>query len=381
MSVTPATSTRIEFLYLSEPDMIAAGVTDMAACVETMTKALALFTEGDYRMAGPENITHGAQIFFPETETFPGMPVDGPDRRFMAMPAYLGGDFHATGCKWYGSNIANRTRGLPRSILMYTLSDTNTGATLAQMSANLLSAYRTGAIPGVGAQHLARADASTIGVVGPGPINRAAFEAFMVARPALSTVRVHGIVDTDTDRFIDWVRERFPSIDSVSAVPSLEEAVRGADIVSIAVPSVSGSQHYPLVKNEWVQSGAIIFSPSHLALDEPLIERARHVVDSRHIYDAWADEVPEPAYESVGLWGVGLVDRVRDGRLPAARFEDIGEIISGETQGRNGDDEVFVFATGGIPIQDVAWATQIYRNAVERGIGTELTLWEEPALA
>lgn len=96
------------------------------------------------------------------------MPKPTADRRMMAMPAYLGGNFQTAGAKWYGSNIANREKGLPRSILMFTLNDADTGAPLAHMSANLLSAYRTGAIPGVGARHLARKDAKVIGLAGPG---------------------------------------------------------------------------------------------------------------------------------------------------------------------------------------------------------------------
>ena len=376
-----APSTGLDFLYLDEPAMIAAGVTDMAACVDTMTDVLELFARGDYRLAGADSLSHGAMLSFPADPEFPGMPADGPDRRFMAMPAYLGGDYRATGCKWYGSNVENRQRGLPRSILMYTLNDTDTGAPLAIMSANLLSAYRTGAIPGVGARYLAREDARTVGVVGPGPINRASFEAFMAVRPGIVEVKVYGIVRADVDGFIRWTRQQFPAVASVVAVDSMEAAVRGSDIVSIAVPSPSGSEHYPFVVDEWVKPGAFIFCPAHLALDDALVERARHVVDARRIYEVWADEVPAPAYETVGLWGVHLVERVRAGSLPAERFEDLGEIIPGLARGREHDDEVFVFGTGGIPVQDVAWATKVYRNAIERGIGTRLRLWDSPALS
>ncbi|MFV0432361.1 MAG: tyramine oxidase subunit B [Leucobacter sp.] len=381
MSSDSLPSSRVEFLYLDEPDMIAAGVTDMADCVDTMSEVLALFRAGDYRMAGPHNISHGAQLFFPDEELFPGMPVDGPDRRFMAMPAYLGGSFRVAGCKWYGSNIANRERGLPRSILMFTLSDKDTGAPLAIMSANLLSAYRTGAIPGVGARYLAREDAAVVGIVGPGPINRASFEAFMAVRPGISSVKVFGIAPADVERFIAWASERYPRVASFEAVDSAEAAVRGSDIVSIAVPSPAGSANYPRVENAWVKPGAFVFCPSHLALDEALVQRARHVVDSRRIYEAWADEIPAPAYETVGLWGVNLVDRVRDGSLEASRFEDLGEIIPGLAPGRTSDDEVFIFGTGGMPVQDVGWAAKVYRNALERGIGTRLKLWDAPALA
>ena len=139
----------------AEQDMIRAGVTDMLACVDTMEEMFGLLYIGDYRMAGPNNDSHGAMVIFPKESPFPNMPKPTADRRMMAMPAYLGGNFCTAGVKWYGSNIANRDKGLPRSILMFTLNDPDTGAPLAHMSANLLSAYRTGAIPGVGARHLA----------------------------------------------------------------------------------------------------------------------------------------------------------------------------------------------------------------------------------
>ena len=155
--------TKIDFIYLSEPDMIKAGVTDMPGCVDTMDEMFTLLYKGDYRMAGPNSDSHGAMITFPDDSPFPLMPKPTADRRLMAMPAYLGGNFQTSGVKWYGSNIANREKGLPRSILMFILSDTDTGAPLAYMSANLLSAYRTGAVPGVGARYLARKDSKVIG--------------------------------------------------------------------------------------------------------------------------------------------------------------------------------------------------------------------------
>lgn len=375
------TDTKIDFLYLSEPDMIRAGVTDMAACVDTMTEMLGLFAEGDYRMAGTENNSHGAQIYFPETEIFPGMPVDGPDRRFMAMPAYLGGDYQVAGCKWYGSNVENKHRGLPRSILMFTLSDKDTGAPLAIMSANLLSAYRTGAIPGVGARFLAREGATVVGIVGPGPMNRTSLESFMAVRPNIDTVKVSGRGQAGIDGYIAWVKERFPQITTVEQVADMETAVRGSDIVSIAVPSPSGSENYPHIRDEWVKPGAFICCSAHLALDESLIQRSRHVADARKIYQAWAEELPAPAHETVGIWGMHLVDRVRDGRMDPAQFEDVGEIVRGITPARQHDDEVFIYSVGGMPVEDVAWATKVYRNAVRNGIGTSLNLWDTPAMA
>ncbi|MEA1674600.1 hypothetical protein [Nitrospirillum sp. BR 11163] len=81
---------KIDFIYLSEPDMIRAGVTDMAACVDTMEEMFRLLHVGDYRMAGPDSNSHGAIVVFPEDLPFPDMPKPTADRRFMAMPAYLG---------------------------------------------------------------------------------------------------------------------------------------------------------------------------------------------------------------------------------------------------------------------------------------------------
>src|SRR5690606_15977518 len=125
---TNAQDTRIDFLYLNEEDMVAAGVTDSAQCVETMEETLILLAAGDYRMAGASANSHGAQINFPEDPVHEGMPADGPDRRFMAMPAYLGGRFRSTGVKWYGSNTENRKNDLPRSIHVFVLNDAVTGA-------------------------------------------------------------------------------------------------------------------------------------------------------------------------------------------------------------------------------------------------------------
>mgnify|MGYP001106396757 FL=1 len=373
--------TTIEFLYLNEPDMIAAGVTDMADCVDTMSEMLVDFKRGDYRMAGVENDLHGAQIYFPQESPFAGMPLDGPDRRFMAMPAYLGGSFQMAGCKWYGSNVENRKIGLPRSILMFTLNDKDTGAPLAHMSANLLSAYRTGAIPGVGARHLAREDARVVGIAGPGPMNRTSLEGLIAARPGIDTIKVFGRSQGGVDKFIAWARETFPQLRTIEQVDSLQAATEGSDIVSIAIPSPSGSEHYPSIADEWVKPGALIICSAPLALEESLVRRARHVADARSIYEAWAAEIPGLAHEVVGIWGMHLVDRVRDGRMTAEQFEDLGEIIEGDTPGRTSDDEVFVYSVGGMPVEDVAWATKVYRNALERGIGTKLKLWDEPALA
>ena len=81
---------KVDFLYLSEQDMIAAGVKDMGGCIEAMEEMFKLLKAGNYRMGGANGNSHGCMVTFPAKSPFPEMPVDGPDRRFMAMPAYLG---------------------------------------------------------------------------------------------------------------------------------------------------------------------------------------------------------------------------------------------------------------------------------------------------
>src|SRR5215469_11957193 len=76
---------KIDFLYLSEPDMIAAGVLDAARCVSVCEETFSLLGKGDYLMGGANHNNHGLNIVFPKETKFPNMPVAGPDRRFAAM--------------------------------------------------------------------------------------------------------------------------------------------------------------------------------------------------------------------------------------------------------------------------------------------------------
>ena len=293
MNENATDSLRIDFRYLSEPDMIAAGVTDIAACVDTMEETLVLLADGDYRMAGASANSHGAQINFPENPTHEGMPADGPDRRFMAMPAYLGGRFRASGVKWYGSNTDNRNKGLPRSIHLFTLNDADTGAPRAVMSANLLSAYRTGAVPGVGVKHLALQDAETVGIIGPGVMSRAILSAAISQRPTIKKVKVKGRSAGSTERAAQWIRENLPQIEDVTVVDSEQEAVEGSDIL-IAGTSTSpdGPSGFPYFKTDWLKPGALLLMPAAARLDDDFIrsDKANLVVDYTGLYQEWYEE-------------------------------------------------------------------------------------------
>ena len=374
----------LDFLYLNEPDMIAAGVTDMARCVDVMEEALVLLGKGDFRMAGSNAMSHGAMIRFPAEPEFPGMPADGPDRRFMAMPAYLGGRFGTTGVKWYGSNLANREKGLPRSIHMFTLNDSDTGAPLAVMSANLLSAYRTGAIPGVAVKHLAREDARVFGIVGPGVIGRVVTEATLTLRPGIERLVVKGVDEADVQRYADYIRPRFPQVNRIEAAETVEQVVRESDVMTVtATTAAAGPRGFPYIAREWVKPGALLLLPAAVRLDDELVTAgtARLVVDSVRLYEAWVDEYGPQVYEKIGIVGNRWQGLVHAGQLPRERIEEIADIATGSAPARQDQDEIFVYSAGGMPVEDVAWATDVYRSALEKGIGVSLNLWESPALA
>lgn len=382
MSTTQSTTTKIDFIYLSEQDMIRAGVTDMAACVDTMEEMFGLLYAGDYRMAGPNNDSHGAMVIFPADSPFPNMPKPSADRRMMAMPAYLGGRFCTAGVKWYGSNIANRDKGLPRSILMFTLNDPDTGAPLAHMSANLLSAYRTGAIPGVGARHLARKDARVVGLLGPGVMGKTTLAAFMAVCPHIDTLKIKGRGQKSLDDFLAWVRDTYPQITTVQVVDTLEAVVRDSDLVTYCSSGETGDPStYPIVRREWVKPGAFLAMPACCSLDAEMEQPdVRKVLDNTGLYQAWFAELPKPAHNTVPVIGVRFMDMIAEGSLRLEDVEDIGKIIAGEAPGRRDDEEIIVMSVGGMPVEDVAWGTVVYRNAVARGIGVTLNLWETPEL-
>lgn len=372
---------KVDFLYLSEDDTIKAGVKDMAGCVEAMDEMFRLMKVGDYRMGGANGNSHGCMVMFPESSPFPEMPVDGPDRRFMAMPAYLGGKFDMAGMKWYGSNVENKEKGLPRSILTLILNDKDTGAPRAFMSANILSAYRTGAVPGVGFKYFAREDASTIGIVGPGVMSKTALAAAMAVRPSLKTVKVKGRGKASLDNFIAHVKEEYPGVEAY-AVETIEEAVRDSDIVSVSTSSPTGDPaQYPYIAEEWIKPGAIIESTAALRFDDEfMIHRARTVTDNIKLYEAWEEEMKPDAYNTIPIPAVRVMDLIAEGKMKLDQVDDLGDVLLGNIPVHRKEDEIVIYSVGGMPVEDVAWGTIIYRNALKKGIGVKLNLWEVPQM-
>lgn len=372
---------KIDFLYLSEEDMIKAGVKDMASCVEVMEDLLITLYKGDYVMGGANHNSHGCMIMFPDDPQFEGMPKNADDRRFMAMPAYLGGRYQMAGMKWYGSNVDNKKKGLPRSILMMMLNDKDTGAPLALMSANLVSAYRTGGIPGVGAKYLTRKDAKVVSIIGPGVMGKTSLAAFVSVCPQVDTVKIKGRSQRSLDAFVKFVKEELPQIKNIEVCDTVEEAVRDSDIISFTTTVRDDVSSFPYISGDWIKKGALISMPSAARFDDDFLAGCKLVVDNSKLYEAWEEEYPYPTYPQVQIIGTKFTDLKHDGKVKAEDIIDITDIIEKRRPGRESDDEIIVYSVGGMPVEDIAWGGTVYRNAVKMGIGIKLPLWEKPEMA
>lgn len=367
---------RTQFLYLSEPDMIEAGVLDAARCVDVCEDVFALLASGDYLMGGPNHNSHGMGIEFPKESSFPNMPTAGPDRRFVAMPGYLGGRFDVCGVKWYGSNHTNPSRGLPRSVLTVQLNNKETGEPLALMSANLLSAARTGAVPAVAARHLADKNATTIAILGCGPINRACLTAIASQLPRLQKVYCYDLYEETAQEFVDFSREKL-GIDGIVAT-DLRAALADADVVSVAASRVK-----PLiVEEDWFAPGATILVSGPIRADDGLWTRSRLVLDNVSLHMAYVEDAEASSDKQTYYDGVigGPIYRLIDaGKLPPlAESTDLGNLVREARPPRIDDEQRTIFVACGMSVFDLGWGYELYQNALDREIGKELLLWDTP---
>src|SRR5690625_4966750 len=365
----------LSFRFLSEEDLIGAGVLDMDRCVETMEEVFSLVARGDYLMGGPSQNDHGLMMWFPQTPPFPGMPAAGPDRRFMSMMAYLGGDFHVVGEKWYGSNIANRDRGLPRSIHTVTLNDVDTGAPIAFMSGNLISAMRTGAVCGVAVRNLRSPNARSAAIIGAGVISTACARAILHAAPKIQQLTVFDINAERAAQFAQEIETEF-SI-QVQTANTLEEAVRSADAISVA----TSGPNSPHIASEWIKPNAVLALTGNTSMPAQFYQKSRIVVDNWAMHKAlYRDALAHPdGLDSIMSWAIAadLLHMLDQGQIFENQIDNLGAHLDGDRAPAT-ETRPTIFISGGMPVEDVAWAYRVYQNAKTRDIGRELRLWEAP---
>lgn len=378
--------TKIEILFLNEEDMLKAGVLDAGRCVDTVGEVMSLLSSGDYLMGGKEHNDHGIQLFFPEKSEIEGFPLaDSRDRRFMSMPAYLGGRFHLAGEKWYGSNGRNVEKGFPRSILMVTLNDVETGQPLAYMSANLLSAMRTGAMPGLAALYLAPKGAKVLSLIGAGVVSRTTLMAILAKLPEIEVVKIKGSSPTSktASELAAFAKENYPQLKEVVVCKDLEEACAGVDIIAEAI-SVEPHK-WPEIKQEWIKPGCLIISSGTIDVDYEFTKKnITKVVDNIGMYEEYINVYQEYDEEgkpiSMGVPGMAYVLMIEEESIKKSDVKHLGAIVRGVETGRVSENEIIMVCLGGMPILDVGWGYDCYKSALEKGIGTKLKLWDSPYL-
>jgi alanine dehydrogenase len=240
------------------------------------------------------------------------------------MPASAG----ALGAKlvtFYPNN-----QGIPTHHALIVLFRPETGEPLAVLDGRLITEMRTAAASAVATQLLARHDASVLAILGSGVQARSHLQALRLVR-SFRQVRVW------SPRNAPAFAEQF----GVQAADSAEEAVRGADVVTVATTSTT-----PVLMGEWLSAGAHVNAvgatrPEWRELDDETLRRARVFVDSR-----------EAAARESG-------DIIAAGQAPA----EIGEVITGTRPGRSTTEEITLFKSVGVAVEDVASADLVYRLA------------------
>jgi ornithine cyclodeaminase/alanine dehydrogenase len=294
-------------------------------------------------------------VSMPQRAATPVTPHKG---LHLSMPAYVGGEVDALSIKIvtvYGDNPARY--GLPTIQGALLLHDAATGALLAMMDAEYLTAMRTGAVSGVATQYLAREDASIVTLFGAGAQAGAQLAAMCTVRPIEQAFVITRTGTKDLEFCLRMENEL-----GIPVLPcrNTRVGVESADIICTATNS-----HTPLFNGNWLQDGAHVnavgaYTTQMRELDTHTIQTARIFVDSHEAAQAEAGDITIPIAR-----GKFSYDRVAG---------ELGRLINGEIPGRTCNSEITVFKSVGLAIQDAVTAASVYAKAVASGLGRKIKL-------
>jgi ornithine cyclodeaminase/alanine dehydrogenase-like protein (mu-crystallin family) len=318
---------------------VLASLLDMRSLIDLMARTLSAFSAG--RVIQP--VRHVLEL--------------QPHGSFLGvMPAFLP-DTDSLAVKLVSFAPRNATRGLPTHLASVLLFDPRTGALLCLMDGRLITEMRTAAVSAVSARVLAREDARTLAVLGSGVQAASHLRALEQVR-SLAEVRVWSRTPEHAARF---ARERPPpGGPPIRVASSPEEAVRGADLIVTATASRT-----PVLEGRWIGPGAHVMSVGasqrHFReLDGEAVRRARVFVDS---------------LEATRVEAGDLIAAEAEGAVTAGHVcGELGEAVGGTIPGRTSQDQITLFKSVGIAVEDAATAQHAYQLAVERGVGLRVTL-------
>jgi ornithine cyclodeaminase len=271
-----------------------------------------------------------------------------PEREALlgVMPAYV--PSLGLACKLVTLFPQNRDRETHQAAIV--VFDPENGTPLALMDGTYVTATRTAAGSALATRLLAREDARVLALIGTGVQARTHGRAIPRVRP-IEEIRVAG---RDRAKAEELAAELGPS---ARAVDTYEGAIRGADVVAATTHATE-----PVVRRDWLEPGTHVNSvglnPSGREVDEATVADAKLVVESR---DSALAPPPAGAPELVGI-------------EPASVHAELGELVSGAKPGRASRDELTLYKSVGVAVQDAAAAALVLTAARERGIGREIDL-------
>ena len=322
-------------LILSRSDMMGLVTpAEYVACVEQA-----------YRM-------HGEGRFFMEPKGH--IVLDKYPGEWEAMPSYIE-EPEAAACKWVSIREQNRERfNLPTvfSILIYTHPET--GFPLAIVDGSYHTVMRTGAATAVSTKYLAREDARVLAIVGAGHMAEGTLETTATIRP-WTEVRVWSRSQKTLDGFLRNMQPKFPEL-TIRVSTNLEDVVPGADVVATITPARG-----PIVRDEWIAPGTHIAAVGadkggDQELESAILQRARIFVDD--IRQCRTDgEINVPLSQGI----------IQESDIAG----EIGKVVCGALPGRQSADQVTLFDSTGIALQDSATVPLEYERALAAGVGIE----------
>jgi len=322
-----------------------------------------ILTEKDVKqLLSIEEVTEAVELAFAEkglkrvqTPAKPYVFYEKYNGDLRAMQSYLEG-LDISAVKVVSVYPENRVKHhLPTVMATLTVVDPRNGAPIAIMGGTWITDMGTGAAGGVAAKHLARKTPKVVGLIGAGAQARTQLLAILSLYGKLDEVRVWSRTKETRETFI---KEMKPScadkVAQMVAVEQAENSVRGADILITTTSSTA-----PLVIDDWISPGMHINcigadAPGRQEIDPAILKRAKIVVDDL-----------EQASKS-GEINVPL----SQGKLkPEDIWGELGEIVAGMKQGRTGDEEITVFVSTGLAIQDAVTANIAYKKAMAHRMG------------
>lgn len=336
----------VEFTYLSQEDVIAAGGLDMRLAIGAVEKAFHFLNEG--------------KVLLPSKIVMTLPPGERERGRMNGLAAYIAGCWEVAGVKWIPGFPSNpSTRNLPRANALIILNDTDSGIPLAVMDGTLLSAMRTGAVGGLAARYLARNDSEVAALIGMGVQARTQAMGLAATLPNLKEIRGYGRTKYKANKAAEEIRELTGIHTIVVSTP--REAIEGADVIDTVTYADE-----PIVKNAWVKSGSLVIHVGSYVEEEYEV-----VLKSNKIVVSDWETVKHRRMVLIRMYNEGLIT---DDDI----YANFDEIVAGKKIGRETQKERIFFAAGGMAHEDIALASVVYERAKAQGIGRKIPLWNRP---